>query len=168
MNLILKGENLKTNAETKVVPQHETPVVTARNEVGARLCFYTCLWFCSQGGWVVSQHALQVVSQHALQQVSRRGWYPSMLCRFPGPHPGGEVEVSGQGGLQAHTWVSPDPHLGVSRPTPSRGGLQAHTQGGLQTHTWGVYPSMYWSRPPQSPDGYCCGRYASYWNAFLF
>ena len=23
------------------------------------------------------------------------------------------------------------------------------------------------SRPPQA-DGYCCGRYASYWNAFLF
>ena len=23
--------------------------VTARNEVGARLCFYTCLWFCLQG-----------------------------------------------------------------------------------------------------------------------
>ena len=21
---------------------------------------------------------------------------------------------------------------------------------------------------PQPPDGYCCGRYASYWNAFLF
>ena len=25
-------------------------IFTARNEVGARLCFYTCLWFCSQGG----------------------------------------------------------------------------------------------------------------------
>ena len=25
-------------------------VFTARNEVGARLCFYTCLWFCTQGG----------------------------------------------------------------------------------------------------------------------
>ena len=25
-------------------------VFTARNKVGARLCFYTCLWFCSQGG----------------------------------------------------------------------------------------------------------------------
>ena len=25
-------------------------VITARNEVGARLCFYTCLWFCSEGG----------------------------------------------------------------------------------------------------------------------
>ena len=25
-------------------------IFTGRNEVGARLCFYTCLWFCSQGG----------------------------------------------------------------------------------------------------------------------
>ena len=24
------------------------------------------------------------------------------------------------------------------------------------------------SRPPGTRDGYCCGRYASYWNAFLF
>ena len=23
-------------------------------------------------------------------------------------------------------------------------------------------------RPPPKADGYCCGRYASYWNAFLF
>ena len=29
-------------------------LVTARNEVGTRLCFYTCLWFCSQGGVSVS------------------------------------------------------------------------------------------------------------------
>ena len=27
-----------------------SPFVTARNEVGARLCFYMCVWFCSQGG----------------------------------------------------------------------------------------------------------------------
>ena len=25
-------------------------IITARNEVGTRLCFYTCLRFCSQGG----------------------------------------------------------------------------------------------------------------------
>ena len=25
-------------------------LITARNEVGARLCFYRCVWFCSQGG----------------------------------------------------------------------------------------------------------------------
>ena len=40
-----------------------------------RLCFYTCLWFCSQGGGgVLSQHALQVVSQHALQQGDACSW----------------------------------------------------------------------------------------------
>ena len=39
-------------------------LVTARNEVGARLCFYTCLSFCSQGGsrslsrWSPSQGGL--------------------------------------------------------------------------------------------------------------
>ena len=33
---------------------YETHLFTARNEVGARLCFYTCLWFCSQGGVCLS------------------------------------------------------------------------------------------------------------------
>ena len=103
-------------------------------------------------------HALQVVSQHALQVSG--GWYPSMPCRSPGLHPGGEVEGSGQGagvsrptpsgklrGLARgrgspgphpegspgpHPGESPSPHQGVSRPTP--GGLQAHTQ----AHTWRV------------------------------
>ena len=51
---------------------------------------------------VVSEHALQVLSQHALQQVSG-GWYPSMPCRFPGPHPRGKLREITQG---------------VSRPTP--------------------------------------------------
>ena len=34
--------------------------------------------------------------------------------------------------------------------------------------SWGCVPGPGgggWWRPP---DGYCCGRYASYWNAFLF
>ena len=53
-------------------------IITARNEVGARLCFYTCVWFCSQG--VLFQHALQVVSQHALQQ----GGSPPRGCLVPG------------------------------------------------------------------------------------
>ena len=60
-------------------------VITARNEVGARLYFHRRLSFCPWGGGipaclaggvpaclargcVLSQHALQVVSQHALQQ----------------------------------------------------------------------------------------------------
>ena len=82
-------------------------------------------------GWgLVSQHALQVVSQHALQ-VSGGGWYPSMPCRSPDPHPRRKLRGLAWGGLLAHTqggswgfWPGV-----VSRPTP-RGGLQAHTQGG--------------------------------------
>ena len=71
---------------------------------------------CPQRGGlgVVSQHALQVVSKHALQQVSR-GWYPSMPCRFPGPHPGGKLRGSCQGV--------------VSRPTP-KGEVEGDLAGG--------------------------------------
>ena len=77
---IFLGSSLSANATDYITYPSwyrfdETPYInllfTARNEVGARLCFYTCVWFCSQGGRVLSQHALQVVFQHDLQQVSR-------------------------------------------------------------------------------------------------
>ena len=58
------------------------------------------------------------------------------------PTPRGEVEGSGLGG------GSPGPHPGVSRPTPEGGGIPACTK----------------AEPPV--DGYCCGRYVSYRNAF--
>ena len=46
----------------------------------------------------------------------------------------------------------------------------------LFTRGGGLYPNMHWGRhppmarqpPPPSWDGHCSGRYASYWNAFLF
>ena len=98
-----------------------------------------CLAAGLQKGGVVFQHALQVVSQHALQQVSEGG-------------------VVSQHALQQ----------------VSRRGVKAHTQGevegsglgGLQVHTQeGGIPACTEADTPQ--DGYCCGRYASYWNAFL-
>ena len=112
-----------------------------------------------------------MVSQHALQ-VSRptpRGKLRGLACGgSPGPHPGGklrglawaprgEVEGSGLGELQAHT------QRGISRPTPG-GGLQAHTQGSPQV---GI-PACTEADTPLPADGYCCGWYASYWNASLF
>ena len=100
---------------------------------------------------MVSQHALQVASQDALQQVG--GWYPSMPCRFPGPHPRRKLR-----GLAR----------GVSRPTPGGGSPGPHPGGCL---LWGGACSrgvcsggVYVETPHNS---YCCGRYASYWNAFL-
>ena len=116
-------------------------LVTARNEVGARLCFYTCLWCCSPGGWYPCMHC-RWYHQHALQQVLE-GVVSRHALQVSRPTPRGKAEGSGLGGLQAHT-------QGVSRSTPRRG----------------VYPNMHWGRPP--PNGYCCGQYASYWNAFLF
>ena len=108
-------------------------LVNARNEVGARLCFYTSV-IVFGGGGVVSQHASQVVSQHALQQLSRGRVVSKHALQVSRPTPRGEVQGSGQGGLQAHTWGGPGPHpRGVSRPTP-RGCLQAHTWGGVSQH----------------------------------
>ena len=61
------------------------------------------------------------------------GWYPSMPCRFPGPHPGGSWGVwpGGWRGLQAHTqggswggWPRGPTPRGVYRPTP--GGCVSH------------------------------------------
>ena len=75
----------------------------------------------------------------------RRGWVSR-------PRPRVEVKVSG--------W-------GVSRPT--LGGVQAYSRGGgVQAHTEGGGVSQHALRQTPPADGYCCGRYASYWNAFLF
>ena len=126
----------------------------AHNEVGTRSCFYMCLWFCSQGGYP-SMHCRWYPSMPFSRSP---GGYPSMPCRFPGPHPGGEVEESGWGGglqaqtqgevegsglggLQAHTWGS-----GVFRPTPR--GVFRQTPGGSPGPHLGVHPSMHWGRPP--------------------
>ena len=126
---------------------------------------------CLAGGIPACLAGLQGgVSQHVLQ-VSR-------------PKPKGQLEGSGWGGvLQAHAWGvvsrptlggSPGPHLrGSPGPTPGGspgphpGGLQAHNWGDLQAHTQGGIPACTEADTPLA-DGYCCGWYASYWNAFLF
>ena len=61
----------------------------------------------------------------------------------------------------------------VSRPTPRwgrlgglAGGGPRPTPGGFQAQARGILTCTE-ADPPQT-DGYCCGRNASYWNAFLF
>ena len=69
------------------------------------------------------------------------GWYSSMPCRFPGPHPGGEVEGDLARGVSRPTPRGEgegDLARGVSRPTPKGGGLRGIWPGNLQAHTWGV------------------------------
>ena len=125
-------------------------LVTARKRSLRRLCFYTCL-SVNGGGELVSQHALQVVSQHALQ-VSRGMCIPACLAGFQA-HTQVELEGSGQGGLQAHTWRGGSgPHPGES-PGPHPGGLQAHIWGEVQAHTRGVSRLTPWVRLSRSTPG---------------
>ena len=64
-------------------------------------------------------------------------------CRGPGGLPRGVSRP--RGCVQAQAW-------GVSRPRPSGVCIPACTDA---------------NTPPPPADGYCCGRYASYWNALL-
>ena len=137
------------------------------------------------GGWYPSMHYRWYPSMPCSR--SPGGWYPSMPCSLqggcPGPHPGGKLRGLARGvsrptlgGLQAHTGrVSRTTPGGVSRPTPGGGSPGPHPVGGLQAHTWGVprptpggcIPACTEADTPPV-DGYCRGRYASYWNAFLY
>ena len=147
-------------------------IVTARKQSLRRLCFYTCLSFCPRrglpqcmlgyhtpgafllppGNEVCEGYVFTHVchSVHGGQYPSMHcRWYPSMPCsRSPGggipaclagfqAHTQGEVERSGRGG-------SPGPHPDVV-----------------------CIPACIEADPSPPPNGYCCGWYASYWNAFL-
>ena len=81
--------------------------------------------------WIITARKRSLGQDNIFRSVcqefcSGRGWYPSMPCRSPGPHPRGKLRGLAWGG-------SPGPHPG--------GVLQAHTGG---------YTSMHWGRHPPS------------------
>ena len=82
------------------------------------------------------------------------GGIPACLAGFQAHTQGGKLRGLARGGLQAHTQGKVE-GSGLGGLLP-RGCL---LQGGLLW--WGV------GLPPPH-DHYCCRRYASYWNAFLF
>ena len=81
-------------------------------------------------------------------------WYPSMPCsRSPG------------GVLSQHALQVVSQH---ALHQVSKGGVPAPsgvTSSGRSAPGGVCSPGR---TPPIEADGYCCGRYASYWNAFLF
>ena len=114
-------------------------LITAHNEVGARLCFYTCLWFCSQGG----RGGIPACIAGGIPACLAAGLgggggigIPACLAGFQAHTQGrswGVWPVGGGGGGGSpgpHPGGSPGPHLdgsqvqGVSRPTP--GGVSQH------------------------------------------
>ena len=104
------------------------------------------------------------VQAHTQGEVEGSGWggvpgpHPRGRLRGlaggpPGPHPGGRLR-----GLAGRGVSGPTPGGGDCRTTP--GGCPSPGPGGVSQHALR-------QTPPQA-DGYCCGQYASYWNAFLF
>ena len=82
----------------------------------------------------------------------------------PGTPPQDQVHLPGPG-----THPRDQVHPPGTRYTPQD---QVHPPGtrytpGTRYIPWTRYTPLGPGTPP-SRDGYCCGRYASYWNAFLF
>ena len=123
-------------------------IITALKRSLRRSCFYTCL--------SVILFTVGVSRPTHRGEVGGFGWGVSR------PTPGG-------GGWGVWLGGSPGPHPGgVSRPTP-RGSPGPHLGLSLQVQAQGVCLSACCDpSPPPSAHSYCCMRYASYWNAFLF
>ena len=132
-----------------------TLLLPPANEVWGKVIFSeACEEFCSQGGGGIPACIAGgipaclagiwgwVVFQYALQVVSQYALHGGISR----PTPRRQAEGSGRG-------ESPGPHRGGS-PGPHPGGL--------------CIPACTKADPPPPVDGYCRGRYASYWNAFLF
>ena len=137
---------------------YRNSLITARNVGQGNIFRSMCQEFCS-GGVIPACLA---------------GGIPACLCRSPGPHPEGSLRGLA-GGLQAHTRGGRLRGLargGVSRTTAGGGGVSRPTPGGLQAHTQGEgcvsKHALRQTPSTHTAGGYCCGRYASYWNAFLF
>ena len=115
-----------------------------------RLCFYRCV---SVHRGAVSQHTMQVVSKHALQQVSG-GVVSQHALKGEG--------VPALGGV-------PGPRGCLVWGCPLKGAGRCLVRGGGTGLGWCLVQGggWWWRLPPPPAYGYCCGRYASYWNAFL-
>ena len=139
------------------ITHSDAEIITARKRsLGQGNIFRSvCQEFCPRGGgggaWGVSQHPLQVVSQHTLQVSGGGGGIPACLAGIQG----GSGIPAYLAGLQVHT-------KGGSWGVWPGGGLKAHTQG---EGAGGILACTEADTPPTA--GYCCRRYASYWNAFL-
>ena len=85
-----------------------------------------------------------------------------------GPGPGGSLGGSGWGVL------GPDPKGEVGGSAggwcqgPHIRGCRGPLWGATQAQAWGCIPACTDTNTPTPPpaDGYCCRRYAFYWNAF--
>ena len=120
-------------------------LITARNEVGAKLCFLhmSVILFTGGKGWYPSMHCRWYPRMPCSRSRGGGFWYPSMPCRFPSPHPREKLRGlacgRGRGFSRPTPRGSPGPHLGGSQPW-----------GDLQAYTWGCIPACTEADPPMA------------------
>ena len=145
--------------------------INARNEVGARLCFYRHVWFCSQGG---------CLPQCMLGYHTPRSRHPPWKQTPPGGrHPPEQTPPRSRTPWRQTPPGADTPgsrHPPGSRHTPP--GADTTPLPEADTHPLEQTPTQSRHPPEQThtpPSGRACweirwtrGRYASYWNAILF
>ena len=146
-----------------VIYLHAMTFLPPVNEVwGKAICLQVCVWTQGVG----------------------RGCYPSMHCRWYPSMPCNRswwgLQAHTQGGCGGGSGPGPQPRgsWGGSGPGPHpRGKLREICPGGLVPSLGGcLVPGALvlggawskWCLVEMPLDGYCCGQYASYLNAFLF
>ena len=106
----------------------------------------------------------KVIFLHLFVILFTGGWYPSMHCTWYPSMPCSRGCVLSQHALQVVSQHVLQQGVPAPRGGEWSGGVcsQGVCLGGLLCGGDGLLLME------TSPDGYCCGRYASYWNAFLF
>ena len=117
-----------------------------------RLCFYTC----------VSVHRRGIARSRGCLGGSAPRGFCSLGVAWSGRSASGGCLVQGDLLLgvcsQGCAWSQGGPGLGGARGVSGPGGVPG---------PGGVVSQHALTQTPPPADGYCCGRYASYWNAFL-
>ena len=108
----------------------------------------------------------KVIFLHLFVILFTGGWYPSMHCRWYPSMPCSRrcgIPACIAGGIPACIAVGIPACLAAGGAWSGGSALGgAWSEGGLLRGGGGSSPGG------DPPDGYCCGRYASYWNALFF
>ena len=141
--------NVMTTTRAKPIKPSLLPSATKLR----RLCFYTCLSVHRGSTWAVPPGTR---------------YSPQDQVHPPGPGTPPGTRYTPPGYHQVHP-PEPGTPPGTRYPPPwdQVPWDQVHPPGPDTTPRDQVHPPGTQYTPPPG-DGYCCGRYASYWNAFLY
>ena len=121
-----------------------------------------CQEFCSWGGVCQTPPPPDRLVRHPPRQTFPGRQTPPLVDTIQARHPPGQTPPGRQVPPQAATLWADTP---TGQIPPGHRPPGQMTTNRPDTHLWADTPPP---PPPPQADGYCSGRYASYWNEFLF